>query len=81
MSENGGLASKLEGFLIGFLEEQDAFLYAARYIMEKARLVTTRKPSCLPLEEDIKAVRDYTLKRMKELLGVFELWTNHTRLD
>ena len=81
MRENDELASQLERFLIGFLDEQDSFLYAARYNMEKARLVTTRKPSLLPIEEDVKAVRDYTLQIMKDLLSVFELWTSHTFIE
>lgn len=81
MKENDELSSKLERFLVGFLDDQDSFLYSARYNMEKARLIKTRKPNLLPLESDVKIVREHTLKRMKELLETFEFFSSHSFIE
>ena len=40
---------------------------SAQYSLEKARLLKTRKPCKLPLEEDIKLLHTYILKRLKLL--------------
>lgn len=54
---------------------------SARYELEKKRLVKIRKPCQLPLESDIEKIHQHILKRMGELLCVFELWTAHSFVE
>lgn len=43
------------------------------YKINKQRQVKLRKPEALPLEDDIKKLRNYTIERMQELSKCSEL--------
>jgi len=81
MKGDAELAAKLERFQLGFVADQDTFLYGARYELEQKRLAKTRKPGSLPLEEDIKVIHDHTLNRMSALLNEFEFWSSQSFIE
>ncbi|XP_057311957.1 uncharacterized protein LOC130649644 isoform X1 [Hydractinia symbiolongicarpus] len=81
MLANEEEASEIEKFMVCYKANEDCMVSSARYELEKKRLVKIRKPCQLPLESDIEKIHQHILKRMGELLCVFELWTAHSFVE
>lgn len=64
-----------------FKSNEDAIILSARYQLENNRLKKARRPSQLPLEEDISAIHSYIQKRMKELCDKFSFWSAPTFIE
>ena len=75
------LASSVEKFLICFDASEDELVSGARYQLEKNSLIKRRKPCNLPLEKDVKALSEHTVKRMKEMCSDFYFWTSHSFVE
>ena len=59
----------------------DIIVSSAQYLLEKTRLLKTRKAYKLPLEEDIKLLHTYILKRLKLLKDDYALPSYHTFVE
>ena len=75
------LSSELNSFIRLLKSNEDTLLSNALYNLEKAKLKKSRKPSQLPLEEDIKIIYDYIQKKLKELCSEFTYWTSSTFVE
>lgn len=62
-----GLADEVDKFLNVFKMMENNVFGDAVYALNKNKNVKLRKPSVLPLEEDVKKFRNHVLKRMKDL--------------
>ena len=59
----------------------DIIVSSARYLLEKTRLLRTRKSCKLPLKEDIKLLHTYILQRLKLLTDDYAFPSSHTSLE
>ena len=61
------LSEELNKMLQCLKSNVDIIVSSARYLLEKTRLLKTRKPCKLPLEKDIKLLHTYLLYRLRLL--------------
>ena len=75
------LSEELNKMLRCLKSNVDIIVSSARYLLEKTRLLKTRKPCKLPLEEDIKLLHTYILKRLKLLTDDYAFPSSHTFVE
>jgi len=68
------LYKELSAFYKYFKSNEDTIRYA-RYSLANTKLKKTRRPSHLPVDEDIKLMHRHILERIKSLTSIFEQWT------
>ena len=61
------VSEELDKMLRCLKSNVNIIVLSARYLLEKTRLLKTRKPCKLPLEKNIKLLHTYLLKRLKLL--------------
>ena len=60
---------------------QDYLFGDATYQLNKQRQVNLRKPSKLPLEEDLVKLRDHLIGKMKEICGNYHFDDAHSYIE
>ena len=65
---NDAKAEEVEKFVHVLNHNRDFVFGDAIYLLNKSRQVNLRKPDQLPLESDVKKLRDFTITKMKEML-------------
>ena len=61
-------ADEIDLFLSIFNIMQDLVFGNATYMLNKNRLITLRKSSSLPVEEDVSLLQNYVMKSMKDIV-------------
>ncbi len=75
------VSKEIDALLKSIKSNEDIFLTNAQYVLESARLNKARKPCQLPLEEDVKKLYHYIVKRIEEIANEFTLWTASTFIE
>ena len=75
------LSEELNKMLQCLKSNVDIIVSSARYVLEKKRLLKTRKPYKLPLQEDIKLLHTCILKRLKLLSDGYAFPSPHTFVE
>ena len=70
-------AEEIDRFLAVFKLKSKILFSSAEYLVQKGRQMKLRRPEELPSEQDIATVRDYTIRRMKEIINPFTMWGPH----
>ena len=74
IEKNDELSKELDQYYSFFKSNEDTIILSARYQLENNRLKKARKPSQLPLEEDVLLLHSYIQRRMKELCQEYLFW-------
>lgn len=75
------LSGELDKFLMCVKSNEDIIVSSARYDLEKKKLKKKRRPCQLPLEEDMKVIRNFIAGRLEELCCSFEYWTSQAFIE
>ena len=81
MKKNENLPTELEKFMICFKANEDCILSSARYQLEKQRLLKTRKPCQLPMEQDLCDIHRHVIDRIQNLVSEYQFWTSHSFVE
>lgn len=73
--------SEIDLFLSVFEYMKDFVFGDASYTLNKQRQIKLRKPSSLPVEEDIKKLKDYVVGRIVELTDELDFIDNHKFIE
>ena len=75
-------ANEIDLFLSVFNHMQDFVFGDAHYTLNKNRQVRLRKPCMLPMEEDVKTLKEFVVSRMKEIVAAkFEYFDYHRYVE
>jgi len=78
---NKTMADDVTHFLVCLNASEGDICSGARYILEQTRQNKNRRPSSLPLEEDIQKLNNYMVVRMNELLSPYHIWTKSSFIE
>ena len=74
-------ASEVEKFLSVLKMYEHLVFGDAEYELAKQRRIKLRRPAQFPLEQDIETIREYTVKKMKELVDKYHFHDNHDYVE
>ena len=73
MKKNENLATE---FMICFKANEDCILSSARHQLEKQRLLKTRKPCQLPMEQHLRDIHHHVTDSIQNLVSEYQFWTS-----